>query len=169
MRSGTRVFCDYDEFRNSVGQANANWAATMVLSGGRTVNQHSATYVDTDGSSFPTAELNPSTGVRMVVEYDDVPETQTAVAMVVGSTRIQNVPVTEMNLQANGNLAPRGAGNVAGGQQGGGAAGTPAGQTTNKATNAVDNANTKVTGATQTVNSTKQGLSNIWNNVKKPQ
>ena len=165
MRAATRVFCDFDMFKQSVGQMNAGYpynGVNLVLSGGRTVPAHSATYVDADGSAFPTAELSPNTAVRMMIEYDDVPENQTSASLAYGQNRIQNVGITEMNIQENGNLAPRSAG--------GGNATTQQGSTQSttgaNAGSAVQNTTDKINGASQKVSDTKAKWGGVLGNVK---
>lgn len=170
LRKDTRVFCDYDEFKNTAGQANANWGAQMILSGGRILNQHSATYVGPDGSSFPTAELNPSTGVRMLVEYDDVPTNQGSVVLVLGAQRSPTIPITDMMVREDNSLAPRGYGGAqALGQQpvnAGSSAQTATTGTTTSTGDPIQNTTDKINNTSQKASDTKQKLGGLWNAVK---
>ncbi len=98
LRSGTRVFCDYDATKNTSQQVNAEgfrrWNITLVLGTGRVFGAQRSMYVDTDGSTFELAEITPNAPVRLVSEYDDVPASYTSVTLAFGAKRIQNVPIT---------------------------------------------------------------------------
>ncbi len=99
LRSGTRVFCDFDETKQQSTQLPAGYnynAVKLVVGSGRVVASHAAHYVDQDGSTFDMAELSSNAPVRLILEYDDVPAQYAVAALAYGSDRIQSVPITPM-------------------------------------------------------------------------
>ncbi|HLH04502.1 MAG TPA: hypothetical protein VKX25_17180 [Bryobacteraceae bacterium] len=109
LRSGTRVFCDFDYTKQQVATipARNGWAAMQLVgSSGRVFTSHDSFYVDPDGTPFPTAEVSANVPVRMVIEFDDVPATYNSVALAWGTTRIQSVPVTLIPQNQAANTIP---------------------------------------------------------------
>ncbi len=153
LRSGTRVFCDFDETKQQSGQVPAGFAynaVKLILGSGRVMASHAAHYVDQDGSTFDTAELSPNVPVRMVVEYDDVPASYTSADLAFGSDRIQAVPVTDMPAtQAAGTIASRPV-----------PAAAPAGAT--DPSTALNNTTDKVSQGIDKVNNAKSSLKSLW-------
>jgi hypothetical protein len=100
LRSGTRVFCDYDVTNNQSGQIGSaafqRWGVTLASTSGRVFSSQRALYVDQDGSTFEVAELTPNNPVRLVMEYDDVPASYNVVTLAYGASRIQSVPITQI-------------------------------------------------------------------------
>jgi hypothetical protein len=160
-RSGTRVLCDFDYTKQNSQQLNAPWpfqAVTIVDDGGMVTGIHNAFFMGTDGTQFQTAFVS-TTPVRMLMEYDNVNQNYSSVALVYGTNRIQGVPITQADpSQPAGTIPGRGA---AATQTSGAATAAPgtAGSPIDGATNAVNN-------ASNTVNTTKQKSKSLWDSLK---
>ena len=111
-RSGTRLFCDFDLSGRNNGRANASLYSLVKLvdDGGRMTLRHNAFYLGTDGSQLSTVFVSPGSPVRMIMEYDDIPQSDTSVSLVFRTDRIPSVPVTAVNSsQPAGTIPARGA------------------------------------------------------------
>ena len=98
FRTGTRLFCDFDTTNQNNLQAGTNiWSGgggvDVVDDGGKITLRHNAFFVGDDGSQFQTAYISPQP-VRFIIEYDDVDQRYTSIALVLGRQRIQGVPIT---------------------------------------------------------------------------
>jgi hypothetical protein len=160
-RSGTRVLCDFDYTKQNSQQLNAPWpfqSVNVVDDGGMVTGIHNAFFMGTDGTQFQTAFVS-TTPVRMLMEYDNVNQNYSSVALVYGTNRIQGVPITQADpSQPAGTIPGRGA---AATQTSGAATAAPgaAGSSIDGATNAVNN-------ASNTVNTTKQKSKSLWDSLK---
>ncbi len=159
LRSGNRVFCDFDETSNSNGEIPAGYGfnqTRLVLGSGRVYTPHVAHYVDADGSTFDTAELTANTAVRLVLEYDDIPAQYTTVALAFGRDKISAVPITDMAATQSPNLiAPRQSPAQSAGGQAAAAPNAAGTSTMDKAGQGIDK-----------IKSTKSGLSDLWKRAK---
>ncbi len=166
LRSGTRVFCDFDETK----QTSAQWPAgygynviKLVVGSGRVVPAHAAHYVDQDGSTFDTAEVSSNVPVRMILEYDDVPTQYTVAALAYGTDRIQSVPITPMaDAQPAGIMPARQQPAAAGTAQTAQAGGTTAAAGTTDPSAKANSTTDKASQGIDKVNNTKSSLKNLW-------
>ncbi len=159
LRSGNRVFCDFDETSNSNGEIPAGYGfnqTRLVLGSGRVYTPHVAHYVDADGSTFDTAELTANTAVRLVLEYDDIPAQYTTVGLAFGRDKISDVPITDMAATQSPNLiAPRQAPAQSAGGQAAAAPNAAGTSTMDKAGQGIDK-----------IKAAKSGLGDLWKKVK---
>jgi hypothetical protein len=157
-RTVTRVLCDFDLSKQNNTQVNAPWVyggVNMVDDGGKITGIHTAFFMGQDGSQFPTAYVT-TTAVRMLMEYDNVGQNYTSVALVFGANRIQGVPIVTVDpSQPAGSVPVRGAASTSAP----GAAAATAVSPIDGATNAVNN-------ASNTVNTTKQKSKSLWDSLK---
>ncbi len=167
LRSGTRVFCDFDETKQQSAQYPAGYAyntVKLVVGSERVVPIHAAHYVDQDGSTFDTAELSSNVPVRMILEYDDVPAQYTVAALAYGSDRIESIPITPMaEAQPAGVMPSRQQPAAAGSAQTAqaGSATAAAGGATDPSAKA-DGATDKASQGIDKVNNTKSNLKSLW-------
>ena len=111
-RSGARLFCDFDLSSRNNSQANANlyYPVKLVDDGGRMTARHTAFYLGTDGSQLSNVFVSSGSPVRMIMEYDNVPQSDSSVSLVFRTDRIEGVPVTAANSGPSaGTIPARGA------------------------------------------------------------
>jgi hypothetical protein len=158
FRTGTRVLCDFDVTPPSNTQINAGafgpWV-NLADDGGKITRPHNAFFQAADGSQIAVGYAATDTPLRLLMEYDDIAERYTTVALVHGGNRIQGVSVTpaDPNLPA-GAIQARGT-----------TPASPAGTGTTPG-NAVDNASNAVGTATQQVQDKKNKAKNFWQQMK---
>jgi len=99
LRSGTRLFCDFDTTNQSNTGANSEiWRpVSLVDDGGKITTRHNAFFVGDDGSQFTTAYLTGQKPARFIIEYDNVDQRYTSISLVCGRDQIQGVPITQMD------------------------------------------------------------------------
>ena len=99
LRSGTRLFCDFDTTNQSNTGANSEiWRpVSLVDDGGKITTRHNAFFVGDDGSQFSTAYLTAQKPARFIIEYDNVDQRYTSISLVCGRDQIQGVPITQMD------------------------------------------------------------------------
>lgn len=111
FRTGTRVLCDFDLSKRRNAQLRAPWVwhtVELIDDGGKVTRIHNAFFVGQDGSQFPTAYVGTDP-VRMIMEYDDVAQNFSSVALVSGRNRVQGVPITPVDpAQPAGAIPQRG-------------------------------------------------------------
>jgi len=113
FRTGTRVLCDFDAAPPRNTQINARafgaWVA-LVDDGGKITRPHNAFFQAADGSQLTVAYASTDSPLRLLMEYDNVAETYTSVALVHARDRIAGVPVTPADpSQPAGVIPARGA------------------------------------------------------------
>jgi len=156
FRSGTRLFCDFDTTNQNNQQAGSYiWSGgggvNLVDDGGKITYRHNAFFVGSDGSQFSTAYISPQP-VRFIIEYDDVDQRYNAISLVLGSNRIQGVPITIVDPSQPAGTIPARA------SAGSPATGTPsAAQGANGAINKATNVLNNVSGQAQNVLKSVQG------------
>jgi hypothetical protein len=99
FRSGTRLFCDFDNSYQSNLQAGSNiWGPVrLVDDGGKITDRHNAFFVGDDGSQFQTAYLTASKPARFIIEFDNIDQRYASISLVCGRDQIQAVPITLMD------------------------------------------------------------------------
>jgi hypothetical protein len=128
FRVGTRALCDYDLGLNANMQVNAAQALPVALvgDGGMMQGRHNAFFVGSDGSQFPTAYASPDTKLRLIMEYENVPQTFTNVSLVWANQRIPGVAMGAADANAPaGTIPQRRAMSAPAGQTAAAANGTP--------------------------------------------
>lgn len=168
-RMDTRLFCDFDTTNPNNQTVNTSiWSGAggvnVVADGGRITQRHNAFFVGTDGSQFQTAYVTQQP-VRFIIEYDDVASSSNSVSLVLTSSRIQSVPITQVDPSQGGTIPAR---SVPATQTGTTA---PAGTTTQTGTTAQTGtaaaANGTTSNAANAASKTKKKLSDILNSVTK--
>jgi hypothetical protein len=99
LRSGTRLFCDFDTTnQNNTGANSEIWhPVSLVDDGGKITTRHNAFFVGDDGSQFTTAYLTAQKPARFIIEFDDVDQRYNSISLVLGRDQIQGVPITQMD------------------------------------------------------------------------
>lgn len=169
MRTGTRLFCDFDTTnQNNVQAATSIWSGgggvNLVDDGGKITPRHNAFFIGSDGTQFSTAYISPQP-VRFIIEYDDVDQRYTSVSLVLGGNRIQGVPITTMDpSQPAGTIPARSA---SGSPAPAAVSATSAQQAaTPGATGTLDNATQAINNANNNVNTQKKKAQDFWKSLQ---
>jgi hypothetical protein len=99
LRSGTRLFCDFDTTNQSNTGANSEiWRpVSLVDDGGKITTRHNAFFVGDDGSQFTTAYLTGQKPARFIIEFDNIDQRYTSISLVCGRDQIQGVSIIQMD------------------------------------------------------------------------
>src|SRR5271165_6314854 len=73
------------------------WGPVRVVDdGGKITGRHQAFFVGDDGSQFQAGYISTNP-VRMIMEFDDISPNFSSVSLILGSERIQSVPITPVD------------------------------------------------------------------------
>ena len=98
FRNGGQVLCDFDVTNQHNVQVNAKqiYGDLRILnSSGRIFPRGDAFFVDdADGSQFEVSQITPGNKVRLIMVFENVPQTYTNVSIAQGSTVVQSVAIS---------------------------------------------------------------------------
>jgi len=97
FRNGGQVLCDFDLTNQNNARANAHTVfgdMRILNSSGRIFPRQDAFFVDADGTQFDISQITPGNKVRLIMVFDNVPETYTTVSLAHAQMVVQNVAIS---------------------------------------------------------------------------
>jgi hypothetical protein len=97
FRNGGQVLCDFDLTNQNNAQADAHTVfgdVRILNSSGRIFPHQDAFFVDADGTQFDTSQITPGNKVRLIMVFENVPETYTTVSLAHAQMVVQAVTIS---------------------------------------------------------------------------